>query len=168
MVIRMARREDAEAFFAMLCRLDRETVYMMYEPDERAASSDAGKLRSRIEGGLSGGDLILVAEEDGAIAGFLWAERGQPRRIAHTAYIVDGIREPYRGRGLGTGFFHRLDEWARANGVLRLELTVECANSAALRLYEKSGFAIEGVRRGSMLVDGALVDEYYMAKVFRA
>ncbi|MGN0972690.1 MAG: GNAT family N-acetyltransferase, partial [Aristaeellaceae bacterium] len=55
--------------------------------------------------------------------------------------------------------------WARANHITRPELTVERPNEAARHLYEKMGFAIEGVRKRSMLVDGRPVDEYYMARL---
>lgn len=35
MVIRLIKNKDAEAFFEMMCLLDNETPFMMYEPDER-------------------------------------------------------------------------------------------------------------------------------------
>ena len=36
---------------------------------------------------------------------------------------------------------------------------------SAVALYEKTGFVVEGTRRGSMLVESNYVDEYYMAGV---
>ena len=127
MRIRTLTPDDAERFFDMLCRLDEETEYMMYEPGERRErTKDPARLRAVLEGAVDGGDLLLAAETDeGALAGFLWAERGKLNRIRHTAYIVVGVRRAWRGQGLGTGFFHRLETWARDSGVVRLELTVE-------------------------------------------
>ena len=58
-----------------------------------------------------------------------------------------------------------LEEWARGKGLVQLELTVECLNVNAVKLYEKCGFQIEGIREKSMKVDGEFVDEYYMAKL---
>jgi RimJ/RimL family protein N-acetyltransferase len=55
--------------------------------------------------------------------------------------------------------------WAHRHRVHRLELTVMAHNAAAVALYEKAGFVIEGTRRHSMLIDGSYVDEYYMAKL---
>ena len=148
----------------MMCRLDEETDFMMYEPGERRGGP--GRLKAAIEAAVSGGDLLLAAEDDGGdIAGFLWAERGRQNRIRHTAYIVIGIRRAYRGKGIGSELFRRLDEWAESAGIIRLELTVECPNTAALRLYEKNGFRVEGTRLQSMLVNGRLVDEYWMSKI---
>ena len=166
MLIRPIRVEDAQPLFDMMCALDDETPFMMYEPGERISTSDSGALRNRIGEALSGGDCALIAEDgDGTIAGYIWAERGRLNRVRHTAYIVVGVREAYRHRGIGTEFFRQIDEWARGQGVVRLELTVECDNAPALRLYEKSGFTIEGKRIKSMKLDDTFVDEFYMAKI---
>jgi RimJ/RimL family protein N-acetyltransferase len=58
-----------------------------------------------------------------------------------------------------------LESWARQVGVRRLELTVRADNGRARRLYERVGYAAEGVRRGSLMVDGELVDEIAMARL---
>ena len=111
------------------------------------------------------GDFLLIAEERDNIVGYIWAERGRFNRILHTAYIVVGIRKAYRYQGIGTTFFKKLDEWARKNNIVRLELTVECANTAAKHLYEKNGFVVEGRRMKSMKIGDEFVDELYMAKL---
>ena len=166
MTIRPIKNEDAEAFFSMMCLLDNETPFMMYEPDERVKTMDVNGLRNKIDNIMSDDDLLLIAEDDGkAIVGYIWAERGKLNRILHTAYIVVGIREAYRHQGIGTKFFQRLDEWAQKNGIVRLELTVECANTTARHLYEKNGFVVEGRRMKSMKLGDEFVDEFYMAKL---
>ena len=76
-----------------------------------------------------------------------------------------GILKDYRGQGIGSLFFEQLEKWAAENGISRMELTVECTNTAAIRLYEKSGFKIEGTRLRSMKVNGCFVDEYYMGYI---
>ena len=90
---------------------------------------------------------------------------GAYRRIRHVAYIVIGVLADYRHRGIGRACFEALDGWAADAGIRRLELTVQATNPAAIGLYRKAGFEIEGVRRDAMLVDGVLVDELYMAKI---
>ena len=167
MTVRTITEKDAENFFNMMCRLDEETDYMMYEPGERQRKTKSlDGLKARIKEAESGHDLLLVAENGrGEIVGFIWAERGKLNRVRHTAYIVVGILKEYRRQGIGTEFFRRLDEWAVSSGVIRLELTVECPNTEAKSLYEKSGFKVEGIRSGSMKVNGEFVDEYYMGKI---
>ena len=58
-------------------------------------------------------------------------------RISHTAYIITGILKAYHRQGIGSKFFNMLDEWAGENGIVRLELTVECVNTGAKHLYER-------------------------------
>ena len=167
MNIRPLTPDDAQPLFDMMCALDEETPFMMYEPGERLARTDRSRLEAQIKGALSGGDFILIAEDKGGeIAGYIWASRGRMNRVRHTAYIVVGIRRAHRHQGIGTEFFKRTDEWARENDLVRLELTVECENTAAIGLYEKNGFTVEGKRSKSMKVNGEFVDELYMAKVF--
>lgn len=162
-VIREAALGDAEAFLCMQTALDKETQYMMYEPGER--TGDIEPVNAMIKRSVAGDDLLLVAESGGDIVGYISAQRGTPRRIRHTAYVITGIRKAFRGQGIGSDFFARLDAWARKSGVTRLELTLICSNEAALRLYEKNGFAIEGTRKRSMFTGGDYADEFYMAKL---
>ena len=143
MVFRTINANDTENFFHMMCRLDEETDYMMYEPGERQErTKDLNRLAGIIEEAESGGDFLICA-----------------------AYVVTGIRSAYRRQGIGTELFLRLDDWAKKNGIIRLELTVECPNTAAKRLYEKRGFAVEGIKRKTMKVNGSYVDEYCMGKI---
>lgn len=165
MIIRPIQVEDTESFFSMMCFLDDETPFMMYEPNEREKTTDATELREKIDDAISMDDFLLIAEERDHIVGYIWAERGRMNRILHTAYIVVGIREAYQHQGIGTKFFRKLDEWARRNNIIRLELTVECANTAARKLYEKNGFVVEGRRKKSMKLGDKFVDELYMAKL---
>lgn len=163
MVYRTLSAEDAERFWNLLNQLDYETKYMLFEPGERP--KNLHKTESLIRYSVEVDDFLLVAEADNKLIGYISAQRGMLNRIAHSAYIVVGILADYRGKGIGTEFFKRLNVWAEEKGVTRLELTVICENEAAKRLYTNSGFEIEGIRRKSVCVDGAYLDEYYMAKV---
>lgn len=168
MIIREIETRDIKSFFDMMCQLDQETEFMMYEPGERLEKlADLIVFEKNMNDAIGEGDLILVSENnDGEIVGFLWAERGKLNRVRHTAYIVTGIRKAFRHRGLGTAFLEKTDEWAVKEKITRLELTVECQNVDAVNLYKHAGFAIEGTRKKSMRVNDSDIDEYYMAKLF--
>lgn len=156
-------KTDAERFWEMMNQLDHETKYMLYEPGERI--KNIARIESLIENSVEGEDFLLVAEENDKIVGYISAQKGGLKRIAHLAYIVVGILQNYRGKGIGTEFFKQLDNWAEEKKITRLELTVICENEIAKHLYEKNGFEIEGVKRKSVLVDGIYLDEFYMAKI---
>ena len=154
---------DAERLWEMMNRLDYETKYMLYEPGER--TKNLTRIEALISNSVEGDDFLLVAEAEDQIVGYISAQKGSLKRIAHSAYIVVGVLKDYRGQGIGTEFFKQLDAWAEEKEVTRLELTVICENEVAKHLYEKNGFEVEGVKRKSVFVDGRYLDEYYMSKV---
>lgn len=145
MEIRKIQMKDAHNYLSMLLNLDNETKFMMFEPGER--STDINIVKNIIEKSINGENLVLVATDNEDIIGFLSVQRGIPKRIKHTAYIIVGIREAFRGKGIGSKLFSELDIWARENDVTRLELSVICSNNIAKHLYEKNGFQIEGVKK---------------------
>lgn len=164
MEIRKIKKEDANNYLDMLLNLDKETKNMMFEPDERPA--DINIVKGIIDKATNGGNLVLVAFDSNNIVGFLSAQRGIPRRINHSAYIVTGIREKYRNKGIGSKLFCELDKWAKENSITRLELSAICTNVIAKHLYEKNGFIVEGIKKNAMIIDGKYVDEFYMAKLY--
>ncbi len=163
MIIRKAIEDDAKIWFEFMSNLDKETNYMLYEEGERKNNEKI--IENLIKNKVKGKDLLLVADDNGDLAGFLSASINKVNRVKHVAYIVCGIRKQYRGQGIGTRFFQELDAWALENSLRRLELTVVCENKVAVKLYEKSGFVIEGIQRKSFCLNGKYLDQYYMGKL---
>lgn len=163
-MIREITIQDAQNYLDMLYQLDVETNNMMFEPGERTTTLQ--NMEDRINNNQN--NLLLVAEDENnhQIVGFLACDRGFANRIKHRAYIVIGILKDYRNQQIGSKLFERLDQWAKENKLIRLELTVMAHNGSAIRLYEKMGFKKEGLKEKSMLVGGQFVDEYYMAKIY--
>ena len=82
-----------------------------------------------------------------------------PRPVhAHAGVLGMGVIPSYRGMGIGMALIRRTLERARQNGLTRVELTVREHNANAIALYEKVGFAREGVKRNAVRVDGAYED----------
>lgn len=152
-----------EDFWSLMDVLDHETTYMLYEPGER--KKDLDRMKSVIQAAADGNAFLQTAVCNGETVGYLYASREQLTRVRHIAYIVIGIRDGFKRQGIGTEFFQRMEAWAREKGIIRLELTVQCANILGIQLYEKQGFVIEGTKKKAMLVGGEYIDEYYMAKI---
>jgi putative acetyltransferase len=66
------------------------------------------------------------------------------------------------GRALMNSLMDYADNWAQ---VLRLELNVYADNAAAIRLYERCGFILEGRLRAYALRGGEYVDSLAMARL---
>ena len=54
--------------------------------------------------------------------------------------------------------------WAAAASVLKLQLSVRAGNGAAVALYEREGFVLEGCERNQVFDDGGFEDNLLMAK----
>jgi RimJ/RimL family protein N-acetyltransferase len=160
--IRVAGPPDATALLELKRRLDRESSFMMFEPDERD-SSPADLAAELAEAACSQNSAVIVADAGDHLAGYVELTGGSFRRSRTTAYVVLGVLASAAGQGLGTALLRHALEWAAAHGLHRLELTVMAHNTRAIRLYERMGFTVEGRRAECMLVDGRFVDELSMA-----
>ncbi|MCM3742601.1 GNAT family N-acetyltransferase [Sporosarcina luteola] len=160
---RQVHSTDARQLVQLIEEVERTTDTMLYGAGERSLSVE--QLKERIESFGTDASTILVAEIEGSLVGYLMVIAGTAYRNKHSAYIVIGVSEKYRGKGVGKALFTSMDKWAIENRLHRLELTVMTTNTAAIVLYEKSGFSKEGLKRESLFVGGQYVDEYYMAKL---
>lgn len=163
MIIREVRTSDADNLVQLIQQVEMESEFMLMEAGERQISPE--QQRNRIESMKNNENTtIFVAEIDNKLAGYLFAIGGTARRNKHSVYIVIGILKEFRSRGIGTVLFEKLEEWAKDRNIHRLELTTVIRNEAAVGLYKKIGFEIEGTKRNSLFIEGEFVDEYYMAK----
>jgi RimJ/RimL family protein N-acetyltransferase len=163
-MIRQALRSDTEDLAALIGQVERESPYMLYGAGEREISAEKQAQMIEILTKKSNSE-ILVSVEDNKLVGYLFAIGGNAIKNKHCAYIVIGISAENRGRGIGTRLFEGLEKWALNSGIHRLELTVITENIAGIKLYEKAGFKIEGIKQDSLFMDGRFVDEYYMSKI---
>ena len=109
--------------------------------------------------------LVACVEEE--VVGSLGLETSPTRwRMRHVATIGMAVRDDWQGRGVGAALMEAAldlaDNWL---GLSRVELTVYTDNAAAIGLYEKFGFEIEGTHRRYAFRDGAYVDAYSMARI---
>jgi putative acetyltransferase len=106
----------------------------------------------------------LVAEIDGRVVGAAGLHVEQTPRRGHAAGIGLGVHDDFQGHGVGTALIAAILDLAfNWLGLCRIELTVYADNAAAVRLYQRFGFEIEGTARRYALRDGELVDAYHMA-----
>lgn len=88
--------------------------------------------------------FYVVAEHSGRVAGYagLWwiEDEGHITNVA----VMPG----YRNRKIGEGIIRTLIEHTSSQGIRHYTLEVRRSNEAAIGLYGKFGFAVEGVRKG--------------------
>lgn len=108
----------------------------------------------------------LVAEIDGRVVGSLGLALETAMRRRHCAGLGMAVHDDFQGQGVGSALLavgiDLAENWL---GLRRLELHVYTDNVAGIHLYEKFGFAIEGMAREFALRDGVFIDAYAMARV---
>jgi RimJ/RimL family protein N-acetyltransferase len=166
MRVREAVPSDASKLAELIQHVEKTSDYMLWEPGEREIQPEnQQKMIERFQ--MEDNSTILVAEQDDMLVGYLFAIGNNAIRKKHAAYLVIGIHDAYRGKGVGSLLFGELDKWANKNHIHRLELTVVTRNTAGLSLYQKFGLEIEGTKKDSLWINGEFVDEYYMGKIIK-
>lgn len=113
------------------------------------------------------GLFSLVACVGDEIAGTLGIHTfpDNPRR-RHVGQLGMAVRDDFQGKGVGSALMKEAvnlaDKWINLS---RLELEVYCDNSAAVALYKKFGFEVEGRLFKFSFRDGEYVDAFFMARL---
>lgn len=162
--VRHIKLDDAEKYMKLYSKLDEETIFRLYEPNERkiSLSEQIKEIENMINNGNS---TIIVAEEGDELVGYLGAFGRSQNRVKHIVTIGIAILQNHTGKGIGTMLFEELEIWARKHNKHRLELTVMENNPGACALYRKMGFEVEGVKKDSLFVNGEYINDIYMSKL---
>lgn len=161
MIIRKAVPADALQLSELMKHVE-ESNYMLFEPGERRTTAD--QLQKRLLA-MDDKSAVIIAEQESKLKGYLFAVNEGVNRKRHSVYVAIGIHQEQRGKGTGTHLFHALEQWAKEKAIRRIELTVLEHNQAAIALYKKMGFEVEGLKRDSLVIDGKYVTELYMSKL---
>ena len=112
------------------------------------------------------GFYSLVACVEGEVVGNLGLHVLDRPRRRHVGDIGMAVRDDWQGKGVGSALMAAMidlaDNWLN---LMRIELTVFTDNAAAVALYQKFGFAIEGTLRRYAFRNGEYVDAYCMARL---
>jgi RimJ/RimL family protein N-acetyltransferase len=164
-LIRPAIPADGVALMTAAAQIDAETEFLGVPGQPHPwAERPSAELRALSESGR--GVVLLALTGDGAIIGYLSAFAGHFARNRGDLFIaIVGLREAYRGQGIGTRLFETIEAWAHERRMWRLELRVSSLNRRGQALYAKRGFQIEGRIRGGVFRRGAWTDDFWMGKL---
>ena len=153
-VVRPARAADARAMAEIFAAVAEERDGIATEPpvdiEERAAAFARSAGESVVA--VAGGRIVGMLHIDASRHGF--GELGM---------LVD---RGWRGRGVGSALVRAAIAWARGQGLHKLCLEVFPHNTAAIAVYRKAGFVVEGRRaRQYRRASGELWDTIVMGLV---
>jgi putative acetyltransferase len=161
--IRRAGVGDAEAFAEVMSH-PQVLAGLLQQP---FASTEIWRSRLAEYDTPGKSDLLLVAEMDGRVVGNAGLHAtGTAVRRRHAMTLGIAVLPAWQRRGLGSALMGALldaaDNWL---GCLRLELTVYTDNVAAIALYRRFGFEVEGTHRAYALRAGRYADVFAMARL---
>ncbi|KEZ50657.1 GNAT family N-acetyltransferase [Metabacillus indicus] len=111
-------------------------------------------------------NFYLGVEMQGKVVGIARVLRGELLMKRHTGLFRTWLTDSAQGLGIGKEVMSATLDWCRKNNLHKLCLTVFASNEVAVKLYEKYGFAIEGVQREQAILNGKYDDEIHMAYFF--
>lgn len=106
---------------------------------------------------------VFVAEAPEGVVGRLSVGRDPHPASHHVADLGLMVAASHRRRGVGRALLEAAVEWARAQGVSKLELHVFPHNEGAIALYDGFGFEREGYRKRHYRRPDGYVDAILMA-----
>lgn len=134
---RAIRPTDAFLYPDFLKRLDSEAIRMRFLAPRRNFPEDMGLRLSQLDYDR---EMAFVAiAEDGSLAAVSRLSASPGREVAEYALVV---RSDLAGRGLGTAILSHLIDYARAEGLHRLEGAVLRENRGMLGLITRLGFRV--------------------------
>lgn len=129
-------------------------------------SQEIWHARKRMESAPPAGMHRLVAEDNGRTIGIITIWQKQNPRLRHSASLGMMVHPDYWNQGIGSRLMEAIldiaDNWL---DLKRVELEVNTDNPAAVHLYQKFGFEIEGTHRFHAYGNGRWPDSYFMGRV---
>ncbi|WP_442600114.1 GNAT family N-acetyltransferase [Neobacillus sp. D3-1R] len=166
-IIRKAEEKDAEQIIQHTKKvLEENSPFMGTSLEEFSITVEKERefIKTHEEHGL-----ILVAEMDKTIIGFLNFRLSSKKKFQHQGLFGMSIQEAYTNKGIGRALIQELLKWAEADPrVEKISLEVFSNNKRAIHLYSKLGFVEEGRRKkAAKLGPNEYVDDIFMSKFLK-
>lgn len=161
--VRQARSDDAEALEKFMQSLIGENLPVLYS---KTASPTLDEIITfiRVHSDPSVSLLIVVIDE-GRLIGMLDADIHRNSQRSHCANFGMSVLNEYRRHGVGSALLTELFLWAEKHQLKRIELEVFSNNLAAIGLYKKMAFQVEGVKKEAVRVGAGYIDIVQMVRL---
>jgi ribosomal protein S18 acetylase RimI-like enzyme len=112
---------------------------------------------------INGDSLQFVAVSENTVIGWCDIVLGPLPGFTHAGHLGMGVKQGFRGMGIGKKLLTAALNKALEKKLERVELEVFASNKIAIKLYEKAGFVVEGVKEKARKLDGVYEDIICMA-----
>lgn len=161
--VRRARSDDAEVLEKFMQSLIGENLPVLYA---KAAPPTLDEIIAFINAHSdSNVSLLIVVMDEGRLIGMLDADIHSNSQRSHCTSFGMSVLNEYRRHGVGSALLTELFLWAKKHQIKRIELEVFSNNVAAIGLYKKMGFWVEGVKKEAVRVGAGYVDIVQMVRL---
>jgi len=158
LTIREAIETDATAIKNIVNNIAAEKYYIVPESSREDWDEAIREITNRK-------GLIIVAQVNDRTVGMAHLVRGKLEKNNRVGFLGIAILKESRGMSIGTTMMNHIIGWAeKQKGLEKISLTVFSTNKAAINLYRKFGFKIEGVSERQYKIEGKYVDDITMGK----
>ncbi|MFH1299816.1 MAG: GNAT family N-acetyltransferase [Planctomycetota bacterium] len=157
--VRQIELNDVAGFRAALASVAGEKKYLLtIEPPPLE------KINDYVKNNIATNNAQYVAVLNDSVVG--WADIVPISRqsMTHVGTLGMGVVSEYRGQGIGHQLLEKTIAHAWQQGLKRLELEVFADNEIAMKLYQKHGYQVEGVKRFARCLAGVYQDVVVMAQ----
>jgi RimJ/RimL family protein N-acetyltransferase len=162
LLIREAEGGDASAVLEYIDLISRETDFLTFGPgDFRLTQEEESGYLEKCRSAEN--CLYLLALLEGTIVGSLTFQAGARPRVRHAGELSISVLKEYWGIGVASSLIDSLLEWSKVGNVIKkIDLRVRADNYRAIALYERKGFAVEGILKKEIVLDGVYYDNLWM------
>ncbi len=161
---------EHEAIFEMLVRLSDESDYLPFSSEDFGIGSEQLKnyidYLNRAENSIFLAAAVKTSDSEHAIVGFAYLEGGRRIRTHHCANLGIGILQAYHRLGIGSALMTELIRYAlESESIAKIELQTGKENHAAIALYKKHDFYVEGVSKRALYINDRFYDYVHMGRL---
>jgi ribosomal protein S18 acetylase RimI-like enzyme len=150
--------EHIEGFYQCLDSVARERRHLAF-----VQAPPLESVRKFVLSNMANNVPQLVALSRNILVGWCDISPMKYEGFTHCGTLGMGVHKDFRRLGIGTKLLEHTIGAAKEIGLERIELEVFASNTAAIRLYEKAGFVVEGVKKKGRKLAGEYDDLVQMA-----
>ncbi len=162
LIVREANLSDAPALHDFFEKLFAEPLDTLGVRDRPPPIQEEIELISKMVAEKN--SCLLLAFKDRTLAGTLDLQGCPHPQKQHSAGLRMSVGDRFRDQGIGFALLEAAIRFAQSNQLLtRIELEVFQNNEAAIHLYRKAQFRVEGTKREAVQINGKFIGVLSMA-----
>jgi len=165
--IRKAKPADAKGF-VKLWNEGLKSKFFVYNGSnwKRGKKDESKAKKSYSSKNKSEGYFVAIDNKSKKLIGVCPFRGNEKGRTRHRVELGWAVHPAYAGKGIATRLLMTSLEEAKRRGFHRAEAEAAIENVASVKLAQKCGFSIEGIKKdGLLLDDGRYVDTYLFGKI---